>query len=95
MTDIAPVSGVLGRADHAVVGVDRSQPRIEPKPPTRPSDRVEVSERARYLGKLASLPVRQNLVDQARREIAAGTYDSLERVEGALDSLGEDLGLKN
>jgi hypothetical protein len=93
MTDIAPVSGVLGRVDHAVVGVDR-QPRTEAKPPTRPSDRVEVSERARYLGKLASLPVRQDLIDQARREIAAGTYDSLERLEGALESLGEDLGLK-
>lgn len=93
MTDIAPVTNGPTPCAH-----DRPDPspvasRSGVRPAVRPSDRVELSDRARYLGKLADLPVRRELVDQVRREIADGTYDSLDRVEAAIQSLSEDLEL--
>lgn len=94
MSDIAAVVGLgAGRLESSAESIVRpvaqqGQPgRIE-----RPSDRVELSDRARLLSKLASLPeIRQDLVDRVRGEIQKGTYDSPDRVEGALNSLIDDL----
>jgi negative regulator of flagellin synthesis FlgM len=58
----------------------------------RPSDRVELSDRARLLSKLAALPeVRQDLIDDIRARIVAGTYDTPERLEDALDAMISEL----
>lgn len=55
-------------------------------------DRVEVSDVARYLAKLREVPgVRQELVDRVRGEIDAGTYESPDKIEKAIDELIEDL----
>ncbi len=93
MSDIAAVVGPgAGRLESSAESIVRpaaapAAGRIE-----RPSDRVELSDRARLLSKLASLPaIRQDLVDRVRGEIQSGTYDSPERVEGALNSLIDDL----
>lgn len=94
MSDIAAVGGSgAGRFDpiHEAaprVAGDRSTPgRVD-----RPSDRVELSDRARLLSKLSQLPaVRQDLVDQVRRQIEAGEYDTPGRLDGALDGLADDL----
>jgi hypothetical protein len=60
----------------------------------RPSDRVELSDRARYLAKLQQVPaVRQGLIDQVRARIEAGTYDTPERFDAALTGLIEDADL--
>jgi len=61
---------------------------------TRPSDRVELSERARLLSKLAALPdVRSDLVDRVRREIANGTYESDAKIDGAVQGVLDELDL--
>jgi hypothetical protein len=55
---------------------------------------VELSDRARYLSKMAELPpVRSELVDAVRRQIEAGTYDSTDRLDEAIRNLAEDLEL--
>ncbi len=57
----------------------------------RGSDQVEVSQLATYLSTLRSLPsVRQNLVDSVKAQIAAGTYDTPERFDAALNGLIND-----
>jgi negative regulator of flagellin synthesis FlgM len=62
------------------------------RPTTRPSDRVELSDRARLLSKLAALPeIRQDLVDGIRALIAAGTLDTPERLDEALDAMISEL----
>jgi negative regulator of flagellin synthesis FlgM len=53
---------------------------------------VEFSTTARLLSKIAELPeIRQELVDQVRAEIAAGTYETEDKVDAALQSLLSDL----
>jgi hypothetical protein len=86
---------VVGRpfaVDHADRGTaGRGAQRPADPGAARPSDRVELSDRARYLAKLAQVPtVRQGLIDQVRSQIEAGVYDTPERFEAALDGLIED-----
>lgn len=56
----------------------------------RGADRVEVSSLAKELS-LKQDPFRQDLVDRIRAEIEAGTYETEERVDGAIDGLLNDL----
>lgn len=59
---------------------------------SRGSDRVEFSQTAQLLSKLAKLPdVRQDVVDRVKAEIASGNYESDDKIEAVLDRLGEDL----
>lgn len=59
---------------------------------SRPSDRVELSDRARLLSKLAALPeVRQDLIDRAKRSIADGSYETDDVLEQAAAGLAQDL----
>jgi hypothetical protein len=53
----------------------------------RGSDRVEVSQMALYLNKLKGLPIRQDLVDSVKQQIAQGTYDTPEKLEAALNEM--------
>lgn len=93
MSDIAPIGPGVTRVGEVTTGAaaeGRLAGRSEPTP--RPSDRVELSDRARLLSKLIGLPdVRTDLVERVRSEIAAGTYETPERLEGALAGLIEDL----
>ncbi|MDX2130838.1 MAG: flagellar biosynthesis anti-sigma factor FlgM [Planctomycetota bacterium] len=57
----------------------------------RGADRVEFSAVATYLSKLRDLPVRQDLVDRVKAEIAAGTYDTPDKFEAALTELLGDV----
>ena len=57
--------------------VDRSQ-----------SDTVQISDTARYLGELKKLPdVRQDKVQAARDAIAAGNFETPQRLNGTVDAL--------
>lgn len=93
MTDIAPIGGGwVGRAlpidsqAGPVPGNAASRPRIN-----RGSDRVEVSRMASLLNQLREMPdVRHDLVARVREQIAAGDYDTPERIEGAIDGLLAD-----
>lgn len=63
----------------------------------RSADRVEISQLARELAQQEAkneAPIRQDLVDRVRAEIAAGTYDTPERLNGAIDGLVDDLRLE-
>lgn len=55
-------------------------------------DRVELSEQARLLSKLKQLPeVREGLVNSVKSQIEAGTYDTPERLDTALQAMLDDL----
>lgn len=102
MADISLVTGTAGERIEAVSGLaDRAAARAtvrpEPRQATeRPSDRVDISDRARLLSKLASLPeIRADLVDRVRREIADGTYETADRLDQAIQNLAEDLDIPN
>jgi anti-sigma28 factor (negative regulator of flagellin synthesis) len=59
---------------------------------TRTSDRVELSDQARLLSKLKQLPeVREGLVNTVKAQIEAGTYDTAERFDTAVNALLDDL----
>jgi anti-sigma28 factor (negative regulator of flagellin synthesis) len=73
-----------------------------PTAPTRPGDDVQFSERARRLAGLVTQPsqvaentdepsIRLELVQRIRAEIAAGTYDSPERLAIAADNAARSL----
>jgi hypothetical protein len=57
-------------------------------------DRVELSDHARYLGRLRELPgVRIGRVAEARSAIIEGTYETEHKLNIAVDRLLEDLDL--
>ncbi|MGL4513477.1 MAG: flagellar biosynthesis anti-sigma factor FlgM [Lacipirellulaceae bacterium] len=71
----------------------------------QPADRVEISPAAQEASRLADAAelraaeqatgagdVRADLVSRLRNEIAAGTYETPERLDGALESLLDRLG---
>src|SRR5256885_829076 len=60
-------------------GDDSNTRRIEPKPFARGSDRVELSDAARAAAS-DSTPIRQDLVNRVREQIAAGRYESPDKV---------------
>jgi hypothetical protein len=58
---------------------------------TRESDTVEISDSARYLGEIRKLPdIRQDKVDNARALIAAGKFETPDRINGTVDRLLEE-----
>jgi len=53
---------------------------------------VEVSDVASYLSKLKLLPpIRQELVDGIKAQIDAGTYESADKIDAAVEQLAADL----
>ncbi len=51
-------------------------------------DRVEISERARLLGQIASMPdIREEKVQEIRQQLADGSYDLEGKLSEALDRL--------
>ncbi len=62
--------------------------------PTPAADRVEISTEAQIAAKIAALPpTRTELIDRVKAEIKAGTYDTPEKLDKALDALMDELGL--
>ena len=82
-----------------VAGPNRVEPnRVTPQRTeatdarTSIGDRAEISEEARLLNKLSEVPdVRMDRVEELRKEIAAGNYETPERIEQAVDRLLEEL----
>ncbi|MBX3402732.1 MAG: flagellar biosynthesis anti-sigma factor FlgM [Phycisphaeraceae bacterium] len=67
-------------------GDDATRPS---RPVVRESDSAEFSSRAR----LAAGPVRQDLVEQVRRQIETGRYATTEKLDVAAERLARDLDL--
>ena len=90
MSDVSPVT----RPRAATTGPPARQNRPVDGPAAAPrsADRAEFSKAAQLLSKLAELPdVRQDLIDRVRAEIAAGAYETPEKLDEAIDRLREDL----
>lgn len=87
MSDIPPV----GRSSAAAL--DQVRQANRPTAPTGSGaeakrDQVELSSQAQLLSKIAELPdVRESLVVRVRSELAAGTYETPDKLEAAIDAL--------
>lgn len=56
------------------------------------NDSVELSVTAKLLSKMSSVPdTRSDLVSRVRAEIAAGTYETPEKIEATVDALLDEL----
>lgn len=59
---------------------------------TRPSDRVEIGDvKAAMLSKLHANDIRADKVQDIRAQIEAGTYETDDKLNGAIDKLMDDL----
>ena len=57
-----------------------------------PRDHVEISPLGQMLDGIGQLPeIRQEKVDEIRRQISAGSYESTEKLEVAVDRLLDEL----
>ncbi|QDU72846.1 flagellar biosynthesis anti-sigma factor FlgM [Mucisphaera calidilacus] len=89
MSDIARISG----SQPAVPVQGQGRPQSKPSEAVRPSrsDQADFSPAAQILSKLSDLPPRMGLVAEIREQIANGTYETEERLDGAVDALAEDI----
>jgi negative regulator of flagellin synthesis FlgM len=91
MSEINPVvPGQVGRVTGVGPTVGRNVHVSEDSTVRRGTDRVEVSPVALYLNKLKDLPIRQDLVDTVRQQIAQGTYDTPDKLDAAVNELLND-----
>lgn len=95
MSEISPVSTGssslrIEQAARAYSRTAESSAPAEASSPRRGADQVEVSSAAAYLAKLRDLPVRQDLVDRVKAEIAAGTYETPEKIDQAISEFASD-----
>jgi len=92
MTDINPIA----RPQHTTIesASKAKRPGSDYHGPSRGSDTVQLSDQARLLSKLKQLPeIREGLVNSVKSQIEAGSYDTDERFDTAINSLIEDLEL--
>ncbi len=67
-------------------------PKAAPAEPAGISDVVEISQAARLAEMVHQLPeIRSELVERVKAEIAAGTYETPERLEIAMSNLMDEL----
>jgi len=67
-------------------------PSTNPVQPAGISDVVEISQAARMSEMIQNIPdVRVNVVERVRAEIAAGVYETPERLEIAINNLMDEL----
>ncbi len=82
---VGPIGRVAGSIPYS------GPPRDRQFAETRP-DRVELSEHARLLDRLRQMPdVRNELVSTVRHAIADGSYETPEKLDGAVAQLLDDL----
>lgn len=91
MSDIAPISRTNA------TGLNRTNRSNKPASgntasTSRGSDSVQLSNVAQMLSKINQLPaVRQDLVNQVRSQIAAGTYETQGKLDAAIQNVLQDL----
>jgi negative regulator of flagellin synthesis FlgM len=89
MNDITPLRGTNVTPYN---GLDRTSATPQALPTRlRRNDQAEISVVGRMLSLLSDLPVRQDMVDRVRQEIASGTYDTPDKLQAALDTVLDDL----
>ncbi len=99
MMNVSAASAAMAGRDTATASVRAKSDSSAPSSPVRRGeDTLEVSPMASMLSKQTEAGertgpqgIRTGLVDRVRREIAAGTYDSPEKLDIALDRMIDDL----
>lgn len=87
--EIGRTDGVHGPGRIEGPRIDRIQP---PAVPARAADDVRLSEAANLIGQAMSLPdIRTERVTEIRRLIAAGIYQTDERLIGAFEKFRQEL----
>ncbi len=77
-------------APHALRNTSNSAPT---RSSSNISDVLQISDSARLAGQLSEIPaIRQDRVNSIRAQIAQGTYDSPDKLSGALDRLLDEIG---
>jgi anti-sigma28 factor (negative regulator of flagellin synthesis) len=89
----SPIVRETGRIGaHATVSRRPGDEQRTPEIHVRPADSVDISALARRLGQGSTTqPVRQELVDRVKAEIAGGTYETADKLDLAADRLLRDL----
>jgi negative regulator of flagellin synthesis FlgM len=94
MSDIAPVSNssLIG-AISANEARARKAEQLESTEValTREADAVEISPFARFVAMARENPVREDLIESIRQQIADGTYDTDDKFDRAFDEMLSDL----
>ena len=90
------MNGIYGvqppTASNAVDPVTAAQPTKSPIRLDNVTDTVEISLVAKLAAKVDQLPeVRTELIERVKAQIAAGTYETPERIEIAAERLMEEL----
>lgn len=91
-SDIAPVVGAGFESIEGIPSVAERAKAASVRTRPERSDSVEISEEARLMSRLRAMPeVRQDLIDRVRRELAMGTYETEDKIDGLLDRVIEDI----
>lgn len=94
MSDIAPIShsSLIGSISASEARARKAE-QLESTDValTRESDAVEISPFARYVALARENPVREDLIESIRQQIAEGTYDTDEKFDRAFDEMLSDL----
>lgn len=90
MSDVSPIQQSHVPALDPKVRPSRQQTQTDTT--TRGEDRVQLSDKAQFLSKIAELPdVRQDLVARVQSAIADGSYETSDKLDAAISNLVEDL----
>lgn len=82
-------AGAVGRAESRATPPSQEQSAERSR---RGEDRVELSDASRLLARLQGMPeIRQELVERVRGEIEAGTYETPERIDQAIEAMMDEL----
>ncbi len=90
MSDITPISRLAAPTPTSGDSINRPAPTGS-TPTPRGSDKVELSNVSKYLAQLQDLQPRTDLVNSVKSQIAAGTYETNEKLESAISELANDL----
>lgn len=88
---LSDVGGVQGPQP---IQPDPRIPSVKPKPVEKPvrADAAEISDEARLLEKLSKVPeTRLEKIEALKQQIEAGTYETTERLEGAVERMLDEL----
>lgn len=86
------INGVQPAAVTPVQPVSQAQGSTAAAAPQAVGDTIEISNVARLAAQVHELPdVRTDLVQRVKAEIAAGTYETSDRLDVALERLMEEL----
>ena len=92
---MSDIGGIQGSGSPEQIRSVGGQPYAQSPPPVSPAeqgDTVEISLTAEMLGKMHALPdIRIEKVAPVRQAIEAGTYDTEEKLDVAIERLLEDL----